>query len=116
MSSMYRQMLVDYAWSQLQGKRLYFQHDRPAPHYAVIVREWLDEKFLARWIGRREPFDWPASPPNLTSWDFFLWGYLKDIVFKELCASIMQLQNRIQESCAGKTKAMCRKVYHSVAH
>ena len=40
MSSTYRQMLVDYAWSQLQGKGLYFQHDRTAPHYVVIVREW----------------------------------------------------------------------------
>ena len=37
--STYRQMLVDYAWPQLQGKRLYFQHDGAAPHYAVIVRE-----------------------------------------------------------------------------
>ena len=32
-------MLVDYAWPQLQGKRLYFQHDEAALHYAVIVRE-----------------------------------------------------------------------------
>ena len=32
----YRQMLVDYAWPQLQRKRLYFQHDGAAPHYAVI--------------------------------------------------------------------------------
>ena len=27
----------------------------------------------------------------------------------------MQLQNRIQEACAGITKTMCGKVYHSVA-
>ena len=47
---------------------------------------------------------------------FFLGGYLKDIVFKESCASIMQLQNRIQEACAGITKAMYRKVCHSMAH
>ena len=32
-------MLVDYAWPQLQGKRLYFQHDGATPHDAVIVRE-----------------------------------------------------------------------------
>ena len=38
--SAYRQMLVDYAWSQLQGKRLYFQRDGVAPHYVVIVHEW----------------------------------------------------------------------------
>ena len=50
-------MLVDYAWPQLQRKGLYFQHDGAAPHHAVIVREWLDEKFPDRWIDRLEPFD-----------------------------------------------------------
>ena len=38
-----------------------------------------------------------------------------DIVFKEPCTPIIQRQNRIQEACAGITKAMCRKVCHSVA-
>ena len=65
--STYRQMLVDYAWPRLQRKRLYFQHDRAAPHYAVIGGEWLDEKFPGRWIGRCGPFDWSARSPDLTS-------------------------------------------------
>ena len=34
-----RQMLVDYAWSQFQDKRLYFQDDRALPHYALLVGE-----------------------------------------------------------------------------
>ena len=37
--STYRQMLVDYASPQLQGKRLHFQHDGAASHYAVVVLE-----------------------------------------------------------------------------
>ena len=45
--------------------RDYFQHDGAAPHYAVIVGEWLDEKFPSRWIGRHRPFDWPAYSPDL---------------------------------------------------
>ena len=57
-------MIVNYAWPQLQGKRLYFQHDGIAPRYGVIVREWLDGKFPGRWFGRREPFDWPARSPD----------------------------------------------------
>ena len=71
-------------------------------------------KFPGRWIGRCGPFDWPARSPDLTPCDFFLWKYLKDIVFKESCTSFIQLQNRIQEACAGITKAMCGKVCHSV--
>ena len=39
-----RRMLVDYGWPQLQCNRLYFQPDGAAPHYAVTVRAWLDEK------------------------------------------------------------------------
>ena len=54
---MYRQMLVDYAWPQLQRKKLYFQHDGEALHYVFIVREWLDENFPGRWIDRRGSFD-----------------------------------------------------------
>ena len=40
MSSTYRQILVDYAWPQLQRNRLYFQHDVVASHRAVIVGKW----------------------------------------------------------------------------
>ena len=50
-------MLVDYAWPQLQRKKLYFQHDGAAPHYAVTVREWFDEEFSGPWIGGRGLFD-----------------------------------------------------------
>ena len=39
-------MLVDYAWFQLQRKRLYFQHDGAAPQYAVIALNGLMESFL----------------------------------------------------------------------
>ena len=65
-------MLVDYAWPQLRHKRLYFQDDGAAPHYAVTVREWLDDKFPDHWINRHGPFDWPARSPDLTSCDVFL--------------------------------------------
>ena len=108
-------MFVDYTWPQLQHKRLYFQHDGAAPHYAVVLSEWLDEKFPGSWIGRRGSFNWPARSLDLTTCDFFLWGYLKDILFKESCTSVMQLKKRIQEVCAGITKAMYQKVCHSVA-
>ena len=57
-------MLVDYAWSQLQRKRLHLQQDAAASHYAVIEGEWLDEKFPSRWIVRRGTFDWPARSPD----------------------------------------------------
>ena len=109
-----KQILVDYAWLQLQLKRLYFQYDGAAPHYAIIVGEWIDKKFSGRWIGRHWPFDCPARSFDLIPCNFFLWGYLKNIVFSEPCTSMIQLHNRIQEFCAGVTKAISRKVCHSM--
>ena len=61
-----------------------------------------------------DPFDWSARSPNLTPCDFFLWGYLKDIVFREPSATLMQLRHKIEQACAQVTEAMCREVCHSV--
>jgi hypothetical protein len=110
----YKQMLVDYAWSYLKRKRLYFQHDGAGPHYAIVVRDWLDEKFPGRWIDRRGPFDWPARSPDLTPCDFFLWGHLKDVLFREPFATMAQLQNKIEQACAQVTGTTCREACHSV--
>ncbi|CAF2008707.1 unnamed protein product [Rotaria magnacalcarata] len=114
--SVYKQMLIDYAWPYLKHKRLYFQPDGAGPHYAIVVCDWLDEKFPGRWIGRRGPFDWPARSPDLTPCDFFLWGYLKDIVFREPSATIAQLQNKIEQAYAQVTYKMCEEACHSVVH
>ena len=57
-------MLVDDAWLQLQGERLYFQHDGAALHHPIIEGEWVNEKFSDRWIGRRGLFDRPVRSPD----------------------------------------------------
>ncbi|KAJ8962923.1 hypothetical protein NQ318_001334 [Aromia moschata] len=38
----------------LTDERLWFQQDGAPPHYAAIVRQYLDRIFPGRWIGRRE--------------------------------------------------------------
>ncbi len=111
---LYKEMLVNYAWPQLNRKNYYFQHDGVGPHYAVIVRKWLDKKFPDQGIGRRGPYDWPARSPDLTPCDFFLWGYLKDIVYKQPPATITELQERIEQACEQIPEDMCRKACHSV--
>jgi hypothetical protein len=111
--SVYQEMLTTYAWPQLKRKGLYFQHDGAGAHYAVTVRAWLDEKFPDRWIGRRGPFEWPARSLDLTPCDFFLWGYLKDIVFQKPTTKIMELKESIEEACKQVTEEMCRKVCRS---
>jgi hypothetical protein len=46
-----------------------------------IAREFLNNNYTNRWIGRRGPIAWPARSPDLNPLDFYLWGHLKTIVY-----------------------------------
>lgn len=35
------------------------------------------------WIGRDGPINWPPRSPDISPLDFFLWGYVKDIVYQK---------------------------------
>ena len=54
------------------------QQDGAAPHYAFIMRTFLNDHCNNKWIGRSGPVAWPSFSPDLTSPDFYLWGYLKN--------------------------------------
>jgi hypothetical protein len=63
------------------------QLDGTPPHFALHVRDYLNETFARRWIGRGSeaspaPFAWPPGSPNLTAPDNALWGFIKERVSK----------------------------------
>lgn len=80
--------------------RVFFLHDGTAAHYALAVQNWLDNKCNDRWIGRWGPMQWPARSCDMTSLDFWLWGYLKDRVYATKPRSIDQLKCLIIEKMA----------------
>jgi hypothetical protein len=55
----YLEMLQNYVWPEISQweniEELIFMHDGAPSHYAGIVRNWLDDNFSGRWIGRRGP-------------------------------------------------------------
>ncbi|KAJ8963136.1 hypothetical protein NQ318_018601 [Aromia moschata] len=54
-------------------------------------------EFNEHWIGRDCPILWPPRSPDLTILDFYLWGHLKQIVYREpLENDEEQLKTRIQ--------------------
>ena len=58
-----------------------FQQDGAPPHWGLEVRQFLNETFSDRWIGRDGPILWPPRSTDITPLDFFLWGcYVKDMV------------------------------------
>ena len=110
----YLRMLKAEVWPKVRYKRLYFQQDGAPAHYGIDVRCWLDEKFKKKWIGRRGPIEWPARSPDLTVPDFFLWGYLRERVYRRSSSTIDELLNRIREACDEITPVMCQNACRSV--
>lgn len=52
-------------------QQMWYQHDGAPPHFRQDVRNFLNNSFPERWIGRRGPIHWPARSPDLTPLDFF---------------------------------------------
>lgn len=77
---------------------LIFQQDGAPPHYTLPVRQYLDEVFPGRWIGRNGHYQWPARSPDLTPLDFYLWGHWKELVYAVSINTKEQLIARIMET------------------
>lgn len=78
--------------------RMWLQHDGSPVHYSAEVRNYLDEEFPNRWIGRGGPVEWPPRSPDLTKIDFFLWGYVKEKVFQTPPNTREDMIERIREA------------------
>lgn len=81
----------------MPAESIWLQQDGAPPHYAGAVRQYLNQVFPRRWIGRRGPIEWPPRSPDLNPLDFFLWGHLKSVVYKERPANLEDLRNKIAQ-------------------
>lgn len=79
-------------------RRLWFQQDGAPPHNTLNVRNFLNEEFPQKWIGNRGAVEWPARSPDLSPLDFFLWGTLKALIYKNPIESREELVANIQEA------------------
>lgn len=63
-------------------ENIIFMQDGAAPHWAVRVRDHLNQVYAGRWIGRGGPIPWPARSPDLNPCDFYLWSKIKSTVYR----------------------------------
>jgi hypothetical protein len=83
----------------------------------MAVRNHLNAHLPRRWIGRAGANDvmwcrWPPKSPDLTTCDFFLWGYIKDKVFvPPLQRSLPELRPRITTAIASITRDTLHKAW-----
>ena len=65
--------------------QIIFMQDGAPPHWAKIVRDWMNVNLPERWIGRGsdtvDNIPWPPRSPDLTPLELFLCGYVKSKVY-----------------------------------
>ncbi|GBN80779.1 hypothetical protein AVEN_256342-1 [Araneus ventricosus] len=88
-----------------------FQQDGAPPHWGSLVRDFLDETFPDRWIGKDGPTPWPPLSPDITPLDFFFWGYIKDRVFATPIVDVEELKARIQAAVCTVTEDVLKNTW-----
>jgi len=98
----------------------WFMQDGATPHTANAVLDVLHETFGPRVISHRYPArhgrgqSWPPNSPDINPCDYFLWGYLKEKVFPQKPATLVELRAVILAVCREITEDMCRRVITNV--
>jgi len=83
-----------------ENSEVFYQQDGAPPHYHRDVRAFLDENLQGPWIRQRGTFEFPPCSPDLTPLDFYLWGTLKDVMYRRKPAMLGDLRAEIRAACA----------------
>ncbi|GFV62505.1 SCAN domain-containing protein 3 [Trichonephila clavipes] len=67
----------------LHIEELWFQQDTATCHTARATINLLKDTFGDRLISRFGPVNWPPRSCDLTPLDYFLWGYVKSLVYAD---------------------------------
>ena len=89
------------------------QHDGAPRHYALCSRQVMNEIFDEKWVGRGGPVPWPPRSLDLTSPDYFLWGFVKERVMAVAPTTPDDMKERIRRACTEITPKMLAEVRRS---
>ena len=118
----YLNMLENFAFTEIDRLKeeigeqcdLWWQQDGAPPHFAINVRQRLDQKFPGKWIGRRGPVEWPPRSPDLSPMDYGVWGIIKEKVFRQENSNLQMLEISIREAFQSFDRDLCSKICDSL--
>ena len=67
-----------------------------------------------RWIGRGGSISWAPRSPDMTSLDFFLWGYIKNNVYKNNLKDLDDLKIKLIQEIRSIEKEMLKNVFSEI--
>lgn len=109
----YRSMITNFFWPKLDDMDtddMWFQQDGATCHTAHATMDILHERFPDMVISRGGDINWPPRSCDLTPLDFFLWGYLKSLVYANKPLNTDDLKVNIRNAIAQIEADMCSRV------
>ncbi|GFT27807.1 putative transposable element [Trichonephila clavipes] len=91
-------------------QELWFQQDGATCHTARVTIDLLKGKFGDRLISRFGSVNWPPRSCDLTPLDYFLWGYVKSLVYADKPQTLDHLEDNIRRVIADIRPQMLEKV------
>ncbi|GFX10678.1 putative transposable element [Trichonephila clavipes] len=109
----YRAMITNFFIPELNNhdvQELWFQQDGATCHTARATIYLLKDTFGDRLISRFGPVNWPPRSCDLTPLDYFLWGYVKPLVYADKSQTLDHLEDNIRRVIADIRPQMLEKV------
>ncbi|GFV27252.1 uncharacterized protein TNCV_3459471 [Trichonephila clavipes] len=94
-------------------QELWFQQDGATCHTARATIDLLKDTFGDRLISRFGPVNWPPRSCDLTPLDYFLWGYVKSLVYADKPQTLDHLEDNIRRVIADIRPQMLEKVFEN---
>ncbi|GFW42438.1 heat shock 70kDa protein 8 [Trichonephila clavipes] len=92
------------------SKELWFQQDGATCHTARSTIDLLKDTFGDSLISRFGPVNWPPRSCDLTPLDYFLWVYVKSLVYADKPQTLDHLEDNIRRVIADIRPQMLAKV------
>ncbi|GFW91207.1 putative transposable element [Trichonephila clavipes] len=109
----YRAMITNFFIPELNNhvvQELWFQQDGATCHTARATIDLLKDAFGDRLISRFGPVNWPPRSYDLTPLDYFLWGYVKSLVYTDKPQTLDHLEDNIRRVIADIRPQMLENV------
>ncbi|GFY35124.1 putative transposable element [Trichonephila clavipes] len=109
----YRAMITNFFIPELNNhdvQELWFQQDGATCHTARATIDLLKDTFGDRLISRFGPVNWPPRSCDFTPLDYFLWGYVKSLVYADKPQTLDHLEDNIRRVIADIRPQMLEKV------
>ncbi|GFX35018.1 putative transposable element [Trichonephila clavipes] len=112
----YRALITNFLIPELNNhhvQELWFQQDGATCYTALSLVSQsilLKDTFGDRLISRFGPVNWPPRSCDLTPLDYFLWGYVKSLVYAYKPQTLDHLEDNIRRVIADIRPQMMEKV------